>query len=49
LVAAGGMFALATLDLEIGDCLFHYSFYLLVTVVLRWVAGMKWVWDVTTP
>ena len=45
---AGGLFALATLDLEFGDCVFHYGFYLLATVILRWVAGMKWVWDVTS-
>ena len=45
---AGGLFALATLDLDFGDCLFHYGFYLLATVILRWAAGMKWVWDVTS-
>ena len=45
---AGGLFALATLDLEFGDCLFHYGFYLLVTMLLRWAAGLKWVWDVTS-
>ena len=47
-VLAGGLFALATLDLDFGDCLFHYGFYLLATVILRWAAGMKWVWDVTS-
>jgi hypothetical protein len=46
-VLAGGMFAMATLDLDFGDGLFHYGFYLLATVFLRWLAGMKWVWDVT--
>lgn len=44
----GGLFALATLDLDFGDAMFHYGFYLLATLVLRWVAGMKWVWDVTS-
>ena len=44
----GGMFALATLDLEFGDAMFHYAFYLLATIILRWAAGMPWVWDITT-
>ena len=44
----GGLFALASLDLDFGDCLFHYSFYLVATMLLRWVAGMEWVWDVTS-
>jgi hypothetical protein len=39
---------MASLDLDFGDGLFHYGFYLVVTVLLRWLAGMKWVWDVTT-
>ena len=45
-VMAGGLFALATLDLDYGDALFHFAFYLLVTVLLRWIAGLQWVWDV---
>jgi hypothetical protein len=44
----GGVFALATLDLGFGDGMLHFGFYLLATVVLRWVAGMKWVWDVAS-
>jgi hypothetical protein len=47
LVLAGGMAALATLDLEFGNAIFHYGFFLLATLVLRWAAGMKWVWDVS--
>ena len=30
-------------DLEFGDGVFHYSFYLVATLVLRWAAGMKWI------
>ncbi len=44
-VLVGGFAALGAFDLEFGDAMFHYGFYLLVTVVLRWIAGMKWVWD----
>jgi len=39
---AGALVALACLDLEFGDGFFHYCFYLLVTMLLRWTAGMGW-------
>lgn len=45
-VLAGGLFALASLDLVFSDCMFHYGFYLVATILLRWMAGMEWVWDV---
>ena len=38
-VAVGAMAALAAFDLEFGDAAFHYGFYLLATVTLRWAAG----------
>jgi hypothetical protein len=44
---AGGLFAMAALDLEFGDAVFHYGFYLLATLLLRWAAGMKWIWDLS--
>ena len=47
LLALGGLVAMAAFDLDYGDALFHYGFYVLVTVILRWAAGMKWVWDVS--
>jgi hypothetical protein len=43
--AIGGLAALAALDLEYGDAVLHFGFYVLVTLILRWAAGMKWVWD----
>ncbi|MCE5303498.1 MAG: hypothetical protein LLF97_10370 [Planctomycetaceae bacterium] len=46
MVIVGGMFAMASLDLDFGDAMLHYGFYVLVTVVLRWIAGMKWVWNI---
>jgi hypothetical protein len=45
---AGGLFAMASLDLDFGDAVFHYGFYLVATLILRWAAGMKWVWDLTS-
>ena len=42
----GGLVALASLDLDFGSGFFHYCFYLFVTVVLRWLAGMGWVWHI---
>jgi hypothetical protein len=46
--ALGGGAAFATLDLAFGDAVFHYGFFLLVTVLLRWAAGLGWVWNVTS-
>jgi hypothetical protein len=47
-VLTGGLFSLAALDLDFGDGMFHYGFYLIATMILRWAAGMTWVWDVTS-
>jgi hypothetical protein len=47
LLALGGLVAMAAFDLDYGDALFHYGSYVLITVILRWAAGLKWVWDVS--
>jgi len=44
-LATGGLIALACLDLDFGSGFFHYAFYVLMTMVLRWAAGMDWVWN----
>jgi len=44
-VAIGGLIAMACFDLEFGNGAFHYGFYLIATLALRWAVGMKWVWD----
>ena len=44
-LAAGTMVAVTAFDLEFGNGFFHYSFYLLVIILLRWTAGMGWIWD----
>jgi len=44
--AAGAMVAATTLDLEFGNGLSHFSFYLFVTILLRWAAGMGWIWNI---
>ena len=43
-LAIGALAPLATLDLDFGSGFFHYCFYLLATILLRWIAGMGWVW-----
>lgn len=43
-VVAGGLIALGALDLEFGNAMLLYSFYLLVTVLLARTAGLPWVW-----
>ena len=45
LIVAGGLVAMAALDLDFGNAMFHYGCYLMVTLVLRWVAGMTWIWE----
>ena len=38
-MAAGGRFALATLDLDFANGMFHYGFYLLATVLFAGPQG----------
>lgn len=45
----GALTALASLDLDFGSGAFHYSFYVLVTIFLRWAAGMGWLWNAANP
>jgi hypothetical protein len=40
----GALAALACLDLDFGDAFFHYCFYLVVTVLLRYTAGFGHPW-----
>jgi hypothetical protein len=46
-VSVGGLIAMAAFDFEFGDAAFHYGFYLVATLLLRWAAGMKWIWDLS--
>ena len=40
-IGAGTLAALATLDLEAGNAAVHFSFYVLFTSLLRWLAGLS--------
>ena len=44
-VALGGVAPNLSLDLDYGNGALHYVFYVLLTVLLAWVAGMGWVWQ----
>lgn len=46
LLFTGALVAHTSLDLDFGNAFFHYAFYLMATVLVRWIAGMGWVWDV---
>jgi len=46
LVIPGALAAHACLDLEAENAVLHYCFYLLVTIVLRWLAGFDWAWNI---
>lgn len=45
--AMGSISATVSLDLEMANGFFLYSFYVLFTVFLRWLAGMGWIWSLT--
>jgi len=40
----GALAAHVTLDLDTGNSIFHYCFYVLVTLGLRWLIGMESLW-----
>jgi hypothetical protein len=46
LLVAGALVALGCLDLSFGNGSLHYAFYVVVIILLRWTAGMGWVWEV---
>jgi len=43
-LAVGGLAPRVTFDLEYGNGFLHYTFYVLVTAILGWVAGLGWPW-----
>jgi hypothetical protein len=47
-LVAGTLIALGCLDLDFGSGFFHYAFYVLVTALLGWVAGIPWVAEVAS-
>lgn len=46
-VVTGGLVALACYDLDFSSGCLHYAFYALATILLRWIAGMGWIWEAT--
>lgn len=45
ILITGALAALGCFDLDFGDGLLHYAFYVVVTILLRAVAGMGWIWE----
>jgi hypothetical protein len=45
ILVAGSLTALASLDLDFGSSVFHFAFYMLITIVLRWIAHIEWAWQ----
>ena len=43
-VVLGALAALACFDFDFTTGAFHYGFYILVTIILRWCAGLGWIW-----
>jgi len=46
LFVLGGFVAYLTMDLDYGNGLLHFAFFVLVTVLLRWAAHLGWIWDI---
>lgn len=46
LLIIGSLAALASFELDPTNAAMHYGFYLVVVLLLRWLAGMPWIWDV---
>lgn len=44
-LALGSAIAFLTFDMQAENALFHYAFYLMVTLLLRWLSGMPPVWS----
>lgn len=45
-LAAGGFVGLICFDLDYASGFLHYSFYVAVTILLRAIAGLGWVWNI---
>jgi len=43
-LVVGALVAMGSLDLDFGSGFFHYAFYVGVTLLLRWIAGMPPIW-----
>ncbi len=48
-VIPGALAAHACFDLEPESAALHYCFYALIIIVLRWLAGFDWVWNIPEP
>ncbi len=46
ILAAGGFVGLICFDLDYASGFLHYSFYVTVTIVLRAIAGLGWIWSI---
>lgn len=46
ILAAGGFVGLICFDLDFASGFLHYSFYVAVTILLRAIAGLGWIWSI---
>lgn len=46
ILGAGGFVGLICFDLDYSSGFLHYSFYVTVTIVLRAIAGLGWIWSI---
>jgi len=47
--AAGGFVAYAAMELDYSAGILHFTFFSLIALVLRWAAGLGWIWNLPQP
>lgn len=45
-LVTGALVALALFNFDFTTGVLHYFFYVLIFIVLRWLIGMGWIWDI---
>ena len=45
-LVTGGLIALALFNFDFTTGMLHYLFYVLVFIVLRWLIGLGWIWEI---
>jgi hypothetical protein len=49
ILVAGGFVGLICFDFDFASGFLHYSFYVVVTIILRWLVGLDWIWNIPPP
>lgn len=47
--AAGGFIAYAAMELDYSIGILHFTFFAIMAMLLRWAAGLGWIWNLPEP